>query len=103
MDMLLVGCKCQGWPMWPIGPIMGVPVLRILVLVAGVVFSVIMLIDCLKRKPGEFLNPVTKNGEHDKLIWAGAMVASFWFYFVGAIVYLFVVKMAKPEKSETEE
>jgi hypothetical protein len=100
MDMLLVGCKCQGWPM---GPIVAIPILGILVLAVGVVFSLVMLIDCLKRKPAEFLNPLTKNGEHDKLIWAGAIVASFWFYFVGAIVYLFVVKMAKPEKSETEE
>lgn len=99
MSMALA-CRFQCWPM---GPIVGIPVLWVPVLIAGVVFSLIMLIDCLKRKPAQFLNPLTKNGEHDKLIWAGAIVASFWFYFVGAIVYLFVVKMAKPEKSETEE
>jgi amino acid permease len=82
---------------------LAVPVLGPLVFAAGVVFSLIMLINCLKRKPAEFLNPLTKDGEHDKLIWAGAIVASFWFFFVGAIVYLFVVKIAKAEKSETEE
>ena len=35
-----------------------------------------------------------------KEIWAAAIVLSLWFYFLGAIVYLFVVKTAKPEKNE---
>jgi hypothetical protein len=61
-------------------------------MVAGVIFSVVMLIDCLKRKPADFVNPLTKNGEYDRLVWAGAIFLSLWFYCVGAIVYFFVVK-----------
>jgi len=68
--------------------------------IAGVVFSLVMLIDCLKRPALKFLNPLTKNGEYDKLIWVGAIVLSISFYFIGAIVYFFVVMKAKPEKSE---
>jgi len=85
------------------GPIFAIPILGWLLAVGGVAFSVIMLIDCLKRKPGEFFNPLAKNGEYDRLIWAGAIVASVWFCFIGAIAYLFVVKMAKDESDEMEE
>ena len=90
-------CK---FPWWPIGPIFGAGVFVGLLAVAGVIFSLVMLIECLKRKQSEFLNPLTKNGEYDRLIWAVAIVASFGFYFLGAIVYFFVVKKAKPEKPE---
>jgi len=72
----------------------------VVLFIAGVVFSLVMLIDCLKRPALKFLNPLTKNGEYDKLIWVGAIVLSLWFYFIGAIVYFFVVMKAKPEKSE---
>jgi hypothetical protein len=74
---------------------LGVPLWSGLLIVAGVVFSVVMLIDCLKRKPVDFVNPLTKNGEYDRLIWAGAIFLSLWFYCVGAIVYFFVVKRSK--------
>lgn len=94
---MALACKL---PWWPIGPIFGAGVLVGLLAIAGVIFSLVMLIDCLKRRQSEFLSPITKNGEHDKLIWTAAIVASFWFYFLGAIVYFFVVKKAKPEKSE---
>jgi len=81
-------------------PVFGAGVLLGLLVIAGVVFSLVMLIDCLKRPASKFFNPLTKNGEYDKLIWAAAIVASFWFYFLGAIVYFFIVMKAKPEGSE---
>jgi len=68
--------------------------------ILGVIFSVIMLIDCLKRPTSKFYQPLTKEGEYDKLIWAAAILLSLSFYFVGAIVYFFVIKRAKPESKE---
>jgi len=88
------------FPWWPMGPVFGAGLLIGLLAIAGVIFSLVMLIDCLKRPASKFLNPLTKNGEYDKLIWAAAIVVSLWFYFLGAIVYFFVVKKAKPESSE---
>lgn len=83
---------------WPLGPIPGLRPLVGLLAVAGVIFSIVMLVDCLKRPRSKFVNPISKNGEYDKLIWAAAIVASFWFYFLGAIIYFFVVRKAKAEK-----
>ena len=94
---MAVVCK---FPWWPMAPALGAGVLLGLLVIAGVVFSLVMLIDCLKRPASKFFNPLTKNGEYDKLIWAAAIVASFWFYFLGAIVYFFIVMKAKPEDSE---
>jgi len=86
-------------PWWPMGPICGgAGVLVTLLAIAGVIFSLVMLVDCLKRPGDKFTSPLTKNGAYDKLIWAAAIVASLWFYFLGAIVYFFVVKRAKAEK-----
>ena len=96
MDMATI-CR---FPCWPLAPIFGTGILVTLLAIAGGIFSLVMLIDCLKRPNEKFLNPLTKNGEYDKLIWAVAIVASLWIYFLGAIVYFFVVKRAKPEKSE---
>lgn len=87
-------------PWWPMGPIFRCETIVTLLAIAGVIFSLVMLIDCLKRPQAKFLNPLTKNGEYDKLIWAVAIIASLWFYFLGAIVYFFVVKKAKPESSK---
>jgi hypothetical protein len=85
-----------GLPCWPVGPMVCGQAFLILLQIAAVVFTIIMLIDCLKRPPSGFAHPLTKKAEHDKLIWAGAMLLSLGFYCVGAIVYLFVVKTAKP-------
>jgi len=68
--------------------------------ILGVIFSVIMLIDCLKRPASKFYQPLTKEGEYDKLIWAAAIVLSLSIYCVGAIAYFFVIKRAKPESKE---
>ena len=92
-----IACRFSCWPM---APVFGAGVLVGLLAVAGVIFSLVMLIDCLKRPASKFHNPLTKDGEYDRLIWAAAIVASLWFYFLGAIVYFFVIKRAKPEKSE---
>ena len=98
--VMALACGFQCWPMRPIGG-WGVPVG--LLAIAGIIFSLVMLIDCLKRPAEKFLNPLTKDGEYDRLIWAAAIVASLWVYFLGAIVYFIVVMRAKPKKSETEE
>lgn len=93
-----MGFLCR-FPWWPMGPVVGAGVLLALLAIAGVIFSLVMLIDCLKRPASQFVYPLTRNGEYDKLIWAIAIVASFWFYFIGAIVYFFVVKNARPQSS----
>lgn len=80
-----------GFPFWPIGPVVCGHVFMILLMIAAVVFTVVMLIDCLKRPPSRFPHPLTKGAEYDKLIWAGAMLLSLGFYCLGAIVYFFVV------------
>ncbi|MFQ6036393.1 MAG: hypothetical protein ACE5NM_11205 [Sedimentisphaerales bacterium] len=88
------------FPWWPIRPVFGVGVFWALLTIAAVVFSIIMLIDCLKRPASKFAYPLTKNGEYDKLIWGAAILLSLSFYCVGAIVYFFVVKRAKPQGGE---
>ena len=88
------------WPLWPVWPIFGGSVLAafaVLIAIAGLVFSILMLIDCLKRPLSEFYRPLTKGAEYDRLVWAAAIVLSLWFYFLGAIVYFVVVKKGKPE------
>ena len=96
---MATGC---GLPCWPLGPVFDAGVLAGLVAAAGVVFSVVMLIDCLKRPVSGFVSPLTKDGGYDKLIWAAGIVLSLWFYFLGAIVYFFVVKRAKPKEPPAE-
>jgi len=96
---MVIATVCR-FPWWPLAPVFGAGILVSLLAIAGVVFSLVMLIDCLKRPGDKFSNPLTKNGECDKLIWAVAIVASLWFYFLGAIVYFFVVKKSQPKKSE---
>lgn len=83
-------------PMWPVS-FFGAKFFMGILAIAGIVFSLIMLIDCLKRPGEKFYNPLTKTGEYDKLIWAAAIIVSLSFYFLGAIAYYFVVKRAKPQ------
>lgn len=85
------------FPFWPIRPIFGIQALLGILAVGGVIFSLIMLIDCLKRPASKFYYPLTKESEYDKLIWAAAIALSLSFYCMGAIVYFFVIKTAKPE------
>jgi hypothetical protein len=86
------------FPFWPGWPFFNAPMMLGVLAIAGLVFSIIMLIDCLKRSPSEFINPITKNGEYDKLIWVLGIVLTFQYGFAGAIVYFFVVMRAKPEE-----
>jgi hypothetical protein len=88
------------FPWWPVRPFWCAGVFVTLLAIAGIIFSIFMLIDCLKRPASKFAYPLTKDGEYDKLIWALVILLSLSFYFVGAIVYFFVVKKAKPESSE---
>ena len=92
---MVYGVSC-----WPMPPLPGCRVLGVILAVAGLIFSIVMLIDCLKRPASKFYNPLTKNGEYDKLIWAAAIIASLWLYLLGTIVYFFVVRRAKPTESE---
>jgi len=93
-------CKVCQIPWWPMAPMVGGGILLVLLAIAGAIFSLVMLVDCLKRPPSKFYHQLTKDAQYDKLIWAVAIVLSFWFYFLGAIVYFFVVKRARPEASE---
>ncbi len=88
------------FPFWPIRPFFGIEAMWGVIAILGVVFTLIMLIDCLKRPVSKFYNPLTKEGEYDRLIWAAAILLSLSFYFVGAIAYFFVIKKAKPESKE---
>ena len=97
---MVVALMCKLFPCWPIAPVLGGGVLLVLLGIAGIVFSIVMLIDCLKRPASKFYHPLTKGAEYDKLIWAAAILLSLSFYFVGAIVYFFVIKRAKPESGE---
>jgi hypothetical protein len=85
------------FPWWPMGPVFGADVFWDLLRIAAVIFSIIMLIDCLKRPTSKFAYPLTKDSEYDKLIWGAAILLSLGFYCAGAIVYFFVVKKAKPK------
>lgn len=96
---MFMGPVCR-FPCWPVRPWWGFDEGVTILAVAGVIFSLVMLIDCLKRPASKFYSPLTEDGEYDKLIWAAAILLSLYFYFVGAIAYFFVVKRGKPEKSE---
>jgi len=85
---------------WPLGSVVAGGVILGILAIAGVVLSLVVLIDCLKRPARKFPYPLTKNGEYDRLIWAGAIVLSLGFYFLGAIVYFFVVMRDKAKKAE---
>lgn len=80
----------------PFDPFFGIHILSDLVALAGIVFSVIMLIDCLKRPDSKFYYPIIKRGDYDKLIWAVLIMLSLRFFFIGAIAYFFVVKNTEP-------
>jgi cytochrome c-type biogenesis protein CcmH/NrfF len=99
MEVLIMAIlMTYGSTCWPLRPMVGGGIILWILAVAGVIFSLVMLIDCLKRPTRRFPHTLTKNGEYDKLIWAGAIVLSLWFYFLGAIVYFFVVMQAKTKK-----
>jgi len=96
---MIMAVVCR-FPLWQMAPIFGDGAMAVLLGIAGVVFSIVMLIDCLKRPTSKFYYPLTKGAEHDRLIWAGAILLSLGFYFIGAIVYFFVVRRARPEPGE---
>ena len=85
------------FPFWPVRPVFAVEGLIGLLGLVGVVFMVIMLIDCLKRSPEQFTHPISTAGKYDKIIWALAMALSLSLYFIGTIVYFFVVYHTKDE------
>ncbi len=89
----------NGFCFWPLNPkvLVGAGALAIGILgIIGLIFSLVMLIDCLKRNHEDFGNIFTKDGQFDKIIWAIAIIiTALPFYFAGAIVYYFVVKKQK--------
>ena len=61
-------------------------------------FWIIMLIDCIQRKPEEFPD----GGENAKTIWIVILAVTFFIgnlSGIAAIVYYFVVKRKMPRKS----
>ncbi len=88
----------EGFYFWPLGPLVGVTFLLALLAIAGAVFTIVMLVDCLQRPANRFYNPITSGGQNDKIIWAVALIASFWLYFVPSIVYYFVVMKGQPPR-----
>jgi len=97
---MVLAVICKLFPCWPVAPVLGGGALLVLLGLAGIIFSIVMLIDCLKRPGSKFYNTLTKEAEYDKLIWAVGILLSLQFYFVGAIVYFFVVWRGKPEDAE---
>ena len=81
---------------------LGAPLFLFLWLI-GFVFSIIMLIHCLRRNHDDFQNTFTKSGEYEKVIWAALIILSFYFFFVGAILYYFVVKRGESREASKEE
>jgi hypothetical protein len=61
------------------------------------VFWIIMLIDCIQRKPGDFPD----GGDSAKTIWLVVLTVTFFIgnlSGIAAIVYYFVVKRKMPRK-----
>ena len=87
------------FPFWPLRPVFEIHYLAGLLALAGVVFTIFMLVDCLKRQPHQFAHPISEEGRYDKIIWAVAMAVSLSLYFIGTIVYFFVVFLGKKEDS----
>ena len=87
----------MSFPFWPMRPVFAFDSLTNLLALAGVVCTIIMLIDCLKRESKQFANPISTEGKYDKIIWALAMALSLSLYFLGTIVYFFVVYRSKDE------
>jgi hypothetical protein len=70
----------------------------VLVAIFLFVFWIIMLIDCIQRKPGEFPD----GGDSAKTIWLVVLTVTFFIgnlSGIAAIVYYFVVKKKMPKKS----
>ena len=59
-----------------------------LLTIAGYLFWIWMLLDCLKREPGKFGTFFTKTGDLDKVVWFAFLVVSI---FVGAIAYWYFI------------
>lgn len=89
----------MSFPFWPLRPHVAFNYLSGLLILAGIVFTIFMLIDCLKRRPDQFPHPLSEGGRYDKIIWAVAMALSLSLYFVGPIVYFFVVFLGKKDES----
>lgn len=67
-----------------------------LLYIAGIVFSILMFIDCLKRDLNQFKPTFTATGEYDKIIWVIIIVVGFFFLHIGAILYFFIVRKSSP-------
>jgi hypothetical protein len=69
----------------------------VLVVLFFFVFWIIMLIDCIQRKPGDFPD----GGDSAKTIWLVVLTVTFFIgnlSGIAAIVYYFVVKRKMPRK-----
>ncbi len=84
------------FPFWnPVLPHFNIGSFSTILGIAGLIFAIVMLVDCLKRKPVNFTNPISIEGKYDKIIWSLGIVLTLQYWFLGAIVYYFVVKADK--------
>lgn len=88
------------FPFWPMRPMFEIHYLTGLLAIVGIVFTVFMLVDCLKRRTDQFAHPISDGGKYDKIIWAVAMSLSLSLYFIGTVVYFFVVYLGKKDESQ---
>ncbi|MCL5070517.1 MAG: PLDc N-terminal domain-containing protein [Actinobacteria bacterium] len=76
----------------------------LIVLISGIalfffIFWIIMLVDCIKRKPEEFPD----GGQNSKTLWIILLTVTFFLgnsSGIAAIVYYFVVKKKAPQKEK---
>ena len=51
-----------GFPFWPVEPVIGLDRVGGIIALVGVIFSIVMLVDCLKRPAADFFNPLSEKG-----------------------------------------
>lgn len=66
-----------------------------LVMLAFVLFSIAMLVDCLKRPASEFGGIIFQDPQYEKLAWIIVIIFTAKLFAVGAFAYLFMVKGRK--------
>lgn len=71
----------------------GVSLLIAICIIALLVFSALMFLDCIIRKKSDFKDTFgVQNGEYDKLIWLLIIILSAELFGIGAIAYYFLVR-----------
>ena len=71
----------------------------VILMFALVIFSAVMLFDCIRRNHSQFKLIFTQNSAHEKIIWAFLIVLSAKIFGTGAIAYYYFVKRGKINKT----